>query len=73
MTGGKAKKSKNRVADGIFVKEACIAGHKAEDKTELSGSNSVNICGFFYHQFFHYVIMLQFGGGFPAQIWGTIH
>ncbi|MBW2025940.1 MAG: TIGR04076 family protein [Deltaproteobacteria bacterium] len=36
---------------------------------ELSGHNTAGICGFFYHDIFPYVIMLQFGGAFPAE-WG---
>jgi uncharacterized repeat protein (TIGR04076 family) len=54
------------------IKEAkgyCNAGHKVGDKIELSGVNSGNMCGFLYHQLFPYVIMLQFGGGFPVE-WG---
>jgi uncharacterized repeat protein (TIGR04076 family) len=55
------------------VKEAkghCNAGHKVGDQIELSGHNTGNMCGFFYHDLFPYVIMLQFGGGFPPE-WGN--
>jgi len=51
------------------VKGFCNAGHKAGDEIELSGHNTAGLCGFFYHDIFPYVIMLQFGGGFPAE-WG---
>ena len=51
------------------VKGFCNAGHKAGDEIELSGHNTGGMCGFFYHDIFPYVIMLQFGGGFPAE-WG---
>jgi uncharacterized repeat protein (TIGR04076 family) len=28
------------------------------------------LCGFLYHDVFPYLLMLQFGGGFPAD-WGN--
>ena len=51
------------------VKGVCTAGHKKGDKIEISGYDSGGLCGFFYHDIFPYIIMLQFGGGFPAE-WG---
>ena len=36
---------------------------------ELDGHNTGGLCGFFYHDIFPYIIMLQFGGSFPAE-WG---
>lgn len=53
----------------LNVKGHCNAGHKAGDTIELSGHNSSGLCGFFYHDIFPYIIMLQFGGGFPVE-WG---
>lgn len=53
----------------IDVKGICTAGHKPGDQIELSGYSSGGLCGFFYHDVFPYVIMLQFGGGFP-EAWG---
>jgi len=47
------------------IKGNCNAGHKVGDKLELSGHNTGGLCGFFYHDIFPYIIMLQFGGGFP--------
>ncbi|MDY6880666.1 MAG: TIGR04076 family protein [Desulfatiglans sp.] len=52
------------------VKGVCSAGHKVGDRLELSGYNTAGLCGFFYHGIFPYVIMLQFGGGFPSE-WGN--
>ncbi len=43
----------------------CNAGHKVGDKIELDGHDSGGLCGFFYHDIFPYIIMLQFGGSFP--------
>ncbi|MGC8657564.1 MAG: TIGR04076 family protein [Desulfomonilaceae bacterium] len=51
------------------VKGLCSAGHHQGDQIELSGHNTGGLCGFLYHQAFPYIIMLQFGGGFPAE-WG---
>ena len=51
------------------VKGNCSAGHKAGDVLELSGYSSGGLCGFFYHDIFPYITMLQFGGGFPED-WG---
>jgi len=49
------------------IKGNCNAGHKVGDKIELSGHSAGGLCGFFYHDIFPYIIMLQFGGGFPKQ------
>ena len=49
------------------VKGHCNAGHNVGDKIELSGHSSGGLCGFFYHDIFPYIMMLQFGGGFPAE------
>ncbi len=51
------------------IKGSCHAGHKVGDSFELSGHNSAGVCGFLYHDLFPYIIMLQFGGGFPPD-WG---
>ena len=52
------------------VKGECSCGHKVGDKFELSGYSNEGLCGFFYHDIFPYIIMLQFGGGFPED-WGN--
>jgi len=51
------------------IKGKCDAGHKVGDRFELSGYDSGGLCGFFYHDLFPYIIMLQFGGKFPDD-WG---
>jgi uncharacterized repeat protein (TIGR04076 family) len=51
------------------VKGHCNAGHTIGDQVELSGYTTGGVCGFLYHDIFPYVIMLQFGGGFPVE-WG---
>jgi len=49
------------------VKGFCNAGHKKGDQIELSGHETGGLCGFFYHDIFPYIIMLQFGGSFPEK------
>ena len=49
------------------VKGRCSAGHKGGDKIELSAHNTGGLCGFFYHDIFPTVHLLQFGGQYP---WG---
>lgn len=49
------------------VKGSCSWGHKPGDKLELSGHNTGGLCGFFYHDIFPAITMLQFGGQYP---WG---
>ena len=51
------------------IKGSCSWGHKVGDKLDLSGHNCGGLCGFFYHDAYPYIIMLQFGGAFPAE-WG---
>ena len=49
------------------VKGTCSAGHKVGDRIALSGHDTGGLCGFFYHDIFPTIIMLQFGGQYP---WG---
>jgi uncharacterized repeat protein (TIGR04076 family) len=49
------------------AKGVCTIGHKVGDKFELSGYSSGGLCGYFYHDIFPFIIMLEYGGGYP---WG---
>lgn len=51
------------------VKGDCHWNHQAGDSFEISAHDTAGLCGFFYHDLFPYVVMLQFGGGFPQE-WG---
>ena len=51
------------------VKGTCSMGHKVGDEFEISAHNTAGLCGFFYHDLFPYIVMLQFDGGFPPE-WG---
>jgi uncharacterized repeat protein (TIGR04076 family) len=53
----------------LGVKGFCTAGHKPGDRLEPSAFDAGGLYGFFYHDFFPYLFMLQFGGGFPEE-WG---
>ncbi|MEW5919922.1 MAG: TIGR04076 family protein [Bacillota bacterium] len=49
------------------VKGECSWGHKAGDCFALSCYDTANLCGFFYHDIFPVIKLLQFGGSYP---WG---
>ena len=51
------------------VKKHCDVGHFVGQEIDLSGARVDGICGYLYHTIFPYLIMLRFGGGFPAA-WG---
>jgi uncharacterized repeat protein (TIGR04076 family) len=58
------------VATVKAVKGTCEAGHKAGDEIALSGLSSGGLCGYLYHDIFPYIVMLEYGGGFPEE-WGN--
>lgn len=43
----------------------CAKGHKVGDKMELSTQDSGGLCGFFYHDIYPALTMLQYRGSFP--------
>jgi len=53
------------------VQGTCSWGHETGDKFELSGHDAAGLCGFFYHDIFPIITMLQFGGSYPAA-WGDL-
>lgn len=58
----------NRVQCTITgIKGSCGWGHKVGEQFEISGHDTAGMCGFFYHDIFPQIIMLQFGGSYP---WG---
>ncbi len=56
------------VATIISVKGNCGWGHEAGDTFKISCHDTAGLCGFFYHDIFPRIAMLQFGGGFPREI-----
>lgn len=58
------------VATVKSVKGNCSWGHEAGDTFSISCHDTAGLCGFFYHDIYPYIAMLQFGGGFPKE-WGN--
>jgi uncharacterized repeat protein (TIGR04076 family) len=55
------------VATVTGLKGTCNAGHFVGEKLELSCHNPGGLCGFFYHDLFPTLSVMQFGGKYP---WG---
>jgi len=58
------------VATVKSVKGNCSWGHEEGDSFEISCHDTAGLCGFFYHDVYPYIAMLQFGGGYPPS-WGN--
>jgi uncharacterized repeat protein (TIGR04076 family) len=54
------------------VKGLCNQGHKVGDSFKIDGHDTGGLCGFFYHDIFPDIMLLQFGGGYPAT-WHNHH
>ena len=52
-------------AEVLAVAGECSAGHKKGDKIVLGCYDSGGLCGFFYHDIFPSLSVLQFGGRYP--------
>jgi uncharacterized repeat protein (TIGR04076 family) len=52
----------------IEVKGKCSAGHKVGDAFEIGCWDTGGLCGFFYHDIFPNLSVMQFGGKYP---WGS--
>lgn len=52
-------------AEVIQVKGECSAGHKKGDRIRLGCWDNGGLCGFFYHDIFPCLSLLQFGGRYP--------
>jgi uncharacterized repeat protein (TIGR04076 family) len=55
------------VARVMDIKGQCYWGHKVGQEMEVSCHNTGGMCGFLYHDVFHSIVLLQFGGAYP---WG---
>ncbi len=49
------------------LKGKCNAGHFVGEQFEISCHNTGGLCGFFYHDIFPKLSVMQFGGKYP---WG---
>jgi uncharacterized repeat protein (TIGR04076 family) len=57
--------SKPMLAEVVDVKGECSAGHQKGDLFHLSCYDADGLCGFFYHDIFPALSVLQFGGRYP--------
>jgi uncharacterized repeat protein (TIGR04076 family) len=55
------------IAEVISMKGDCSAGHKVGDRLSISPWDSGGLCGFFYHDMYPALTMMQFGGRYPWQ------
>jgi uncharacterized repeat protein (TIGR04076 family) len=55
-------------AEIIAVKGECSAGHKVGDRLQIGCWDTGGLCGFFYHDIFPNLNVMQFGGKYP---WGS--
>jgi len=52
-------------AEVLDVKGECSAGHRKGDVLTISCYDSGGLCGFFYHDIFPSLSVMQFGGKYP--------
>ena len=52
-------------AEVLNVKGECSAGHKKGDRFRISCYESGGLCGFFYHDIFPSLSVMQYGGKYP--------
>jgi uncharacterized repeat protein (TIGR04076 family) len=52
-------------AEVVEVKGECTAGHKKGDRFQISCYDSGGLCGFFYHDIFPSLSVMQYGGKYP--------
>jgi uncharacterized repeat protein (TIGR04076 family) len=56
---------KPMAAEVLNVKGECSAGHKKGDRFRISCYESGGLCGFFYHDIFPSLSVMQYGGKYP--------
>ncbi len=52
-------------AEIISVKGKCSAGHKVGETFKIGCWDTGGLCGFFYHDIFPNLNVMQFGGAYP--------
>jgi uncharacterized repeat protein (TIGR04076 family) len=52
-------------AEVVDVKGSCSAGHRVGDTFSTGCYDSGGLCGFFYHDIFPSLSVMQFGGKYP--------
>lgn len=56
------------IAEVVSVKGNCNAGHRVGETFEIGCWDTGGLCGFFYHDIFPNLNVMQFGGKYP---WGS--
>ena len=56
---------KHLKAEVVSIKGECGAGHKVGDTLSLGCWDTGGLCGFFYHDIFPNLLVMQFGGSIP--------
>lgn len=59
-------------AEVVSADGPCHAGHKVGDRLSLSCYDSGGLCGFFYHDLFPALSVIQFGGKYPWSAPGEL-
>lgn len=49
----------------ISIKGKCNAGHKIGDRFNIGCHDTGGLCGYFYHDLFPKLSVMQFGGRYP--------
>ncbi len=52
-------------AEVISVKGECSAGHSKGERLKIGCWDTGGLCGFFYHDIFPSITLMQFGGKYP--------
>lgn len=61
----KKRSALSLIATVTGLKGACHANHKVGQQFELNCYDCGGLCGFFYHDIFPYLSVMQFGGKYP--------
>lgn len=59
-------------AEVINIKGKCSVGHTIGEKFAINCYRSGGLCGFFYHDIFPNLSVLQFGGSYPWEESGSL-
>lgn len=53
------------IATVIEIKGTCNAGHQVGDRFDINCHKTAGLCGYFYHDLFPRLSVIQFGGRYP--------
>lgn len=55
------------LAEVVSINGECHAGHKMGDRFRVGCWDTGGLCGFFYHDIFPSLSLMQFGGKYPWE------